>query len=52
MKMEQEENQQEIKFCVRGSISEIPEDAFPDVGIYGSVLTSIVSVRPKTMINV
>ena len=36
--MEQEENQQEIKFCIKCSKSEIPEDADPHVGLYGSVL--------------
>jgi len=52
MKMEQEENQQEIKFCIKCWESEIPEDADPDVGLYGSVLTRLVSHKPETMINV
>jgi predicted nucleic-acid-binding Zn-ribbon protein len=50
--MEQEENQQEIKFCIKCSKSEIPEDADPDVGLYGSVLTKLLSINPKTLINV
>jgi hypothetical protein len=52
MKMGQEENQQGIKLCIKSWKSEIPEDAAPDIGHYGSVLTRIVSIRPKTMINV
>jgi hypothetical protein len=52
MKMEQEENKKEIKFCVKCSKSEIPEDADPDVGLYGSVLIKRVSINPKTMMNV
>ena len=46
--MEQEENQQEIKFCIKCWKSEIPEHEDPDVGLYGSVLTKLVSIKPKT----
>jgi hypothetical protein len=52
MKMEREENQQGIEFCIKCLKSEIPEDADPNVGLHGSVLTKLVSIKPKTMINV
>jgi len=52
MKMEQEENQQEIKFCFKCWKSEIPGDADHDVGLDGSVLTRTVSIKPKKIINV
>ena len=35
--MEQEENQQEVKFCIKCWKSEIPEHEVPDVGLYGPI---------------
>jgi hypothetical protein len=52
MKMEQEGNQQEIKFCIKCWKIDIQEHADPDVGLYGSVITKLVSIKPKTIINV
>ena len=47
--MEQEENQQEIKFCIKCWKREILDHANPDIGLYDSILTKLDSIMRKSI---